>query len=196
MRFRLYLGSAGTLFRLLLSNCTVQVQEIIAARCNNYCSALTNLGFSFFLTGQYDFPWWMFTVTRFDECVRCTNLLQRAALINAAPWNLLTLALGLLISSPSLGQWMKNFQWMCIFGCLWCNSLLQRAAIINAAPWNLALDDCRDWVLTWTGCEHTLWLSVEMSRCNNLLQRRCNIWLTDRFGEWLGDLRFGSLYQV
>ena len=57
MRFRLYLGSAGTLFRLLLSNYRVLAQEIIAARCNNYCSALTSLGFSFTLTGQYDFPW-------------------------------------------------------------------------------------------------------------------------------------------
>ena len=33
---------------------TVQVQEIIEARCNNYCSALTNLGSSYTLTGQCD----------------------------------------------------------------------------------------------------------------------------------------------
>ena len=44
MRFGWDWGSAGTLFKLLLSNYTVLVQEIIAARSNNYCSALTNLG--------------------------------------------------------------------------------------------------------------------------------------------------------
>ena len=50
-----------TLFKLLLSNtqfrCRKLLQRaaiIIAARCNNYCSALANLGSSYTLTGQSD----------------------------------------------------------------------------------------------------------------------------------------------
>ena len=55
MRFRLDWGSAANRFRLLLSKYTVLVQEIIAARYNNYCNALTNLGFPFILTDQCTF---------------------------------------------------------------------------------------------------------------------------------------------
>ena len=45
-------GSAANVCGLPLSEYTVQVQEIIAARCNNYCSALKTVGFSLTLTDQ------------------------------------------------------------------------------------------------------------------------------------------------
>ena len=119
MRFRLAWGSAGTLFRLLLSNYTVLVQEFIAARCNNYCSALTNLGFSFTLTDQCTFSLWMFTIAGSDAYAWCNNLLQRAAImLMQRPGTFLTLALDLLINSPFSSQCMKNYQWMCNLGCL------------------------------------------------------------------------------
>ena len=87
MRFSVDWGSAGTLFRLLLSKITVQVQEIIAARCNNYCSALTYLALTVTLTDQCAFPMCMFTIAGSCAYARCNKLLQRAAIINAAPWN-------------------------------------------------------------------------------------------------------------
>ena len=52
MRFRLDWGSAANRFRLLLLKYPVLVQGINAARCNNYCSALMILDFSFTLTDQ------------------------------------------------------------------------------------------------------------------------------------------------
>ena len=56
MRFSVDWGSDANVCGLPLSEYTVQMQEIIAAHCNNYCSALMNLGFSFTLADQCDFP--------------------------------------------------------------------------------------------------------------------------------------------
>ena len=46
--------------QVVLGFCWHSVQaatvKLHSSGAGNYCSALTNLGFSFFLTGQYDFP--------------------------------------------------------------------------------------------------------------------------------------------
>ena len=129
MRFSVDWGSAGTLFRLLLSKITVQVQGFIAARCNNYCSALTKLALTFTLTDQYAFPMCMFTVAGSCAYARCNKLLQRAAIINAAPWKFLypgTWSSGQFTMVWSVSE---KLQWMSNFDSPWCNNLMQRAAI-------------------------------------------------------------------
>ena len=197
MRFGVDWGSAGTLFRLLLSKITVQVHGFIAARCNNYCSALTKLALTFTLTDQCAFPMCMFTAAGSDAYAWCNKLLQRAAIINAAPWE---------ISCPgtwSSGQFTMvcsvsaKLQWMCNFDSAWCTKLMQRAAIIIAAPWNFGLVDCLDWVLTWSDCETLGHYQKNLPRCNKLLQRRCINRPSDRLGGLIKCLnQSGSVYQV
>ena len=63
-------------------------------------------------------------------------------------------------------------------------NLMQCAAIINAACWNfLALvDSLNDFGLEQV-VNHSDTISLILSRCNKLLQRRCNNSPSDRFGE-------------
>ena len=146
---------------LSLSEYTVQVQVIIAARCNTYCSALMKLGFSFTLTGQCDFPWWMFTVARYCAYARCNKLLHRAAIMLMQRFGILSL-------------WHLTF-WsihLCLT-CVWKISsecailtlldaiiLMQRDAIIIAALWNFGLG----W-LSWTDFDlNRLWNHLESIR--------------------------------
>ena len=156
MRFRFVWGSTTNMFRLLLSKNTVLVQEIIAAPWLNW--ALPS-------------PW-LISVLFLCECSLlqglmhmpdANNLLQRAAIINAAPWNFSTLALDLLVSSQWSGLCVKIFSECAILDSAWCNNLMQRAAIINAAPWNSGLVDCLAWFLTWSDCENTWTLSEKFS---------------------------------
>ena len=65
------------MFRLLLSNCVDLVRKINAVRYNNYCNALTFLGFSLYLTSQLTFALVMFTNDGLLGADRCTNLMQR-----------------------------------------------------------------------------------------------------------------------